>query len=128
MKNLSIILVLIFLVGCSSPCPSQDKINEMQSNLIGFSDEVSIAGKTSAIELFPVIEKLKSIKEEVNQIDLPGCMQSLRQFYIQYYDEVITQYNRSMNGEKVDTSNFENYSNDIKNEVTRLNECSPDCE
>jgi hypothetical protein len=128
MKNLSVFLVFVFLVGCSAPCPTQDKINDMQSNLIGFSDEVSIAGKTNPIELSPVIEKLKSIKEEVNQIGLPGCMLPLRQFYIQYYDDVITQYDRSMNGEKVDTSNFENYSNDIKNEVNRLNECSPDCE
>jgi hypothetical protein len=128
MKNLSIILIFVFLVGCSASCPTQDKINEMQSNLIGFSDEVSIAGKTNPVELSPVIEKLKSIKEEVNQIDLPGCMLPLRQFTIQYYDNVITQYDRSMNGEKVDTSNFENYSNEIKTEVNRLNECSPDCE
>jgi hypothetical protein len=128
MKNLSIMLMLVFLVGCSTPCPSQDKINEMQSNLIGFSDEVSIAGKTTPVELSPVIEKLKSIKEDVNRIDLPGCMLPLRQFYTQYYDEVITQYDRSMNGEKVDSSNFENFSNKIKTEVNRLNECSPNCE
>jgi hypothetical protein len=128
MKNLSIILIFVFLVGCSAQCPTQDKINEMQSNLIGFSDEVSIAGKTTPNELSPVIAKLKSIKEEVTQIDLPGCMLPLKQFYIQYYDDVITQYDKSMNGEKVDSSNFENYSNRIKTEVNRLNECSPNCE
>jgi hypothetical protein len=128
MKNIIIVVIMLFLVGCSSPCPTQDKINEMQSNLIGFSDEVSIAGKTDPIELSPVIDKLKSIKDAVNQIDLPGCMLPLRQFYIQYYDDVITQYGKSMTGEKVDSSNFENYSNEIKTEVNRLNECSPDCE
>jgi hypothetical protein len=128
MKNIIIVVIMLFLVGCSSPCPTQEKINEMQSNLIGFSDEVSIAGKTDPIELSPVIDKLKSIKDMVNQIDLPGCMLPLRQFYIQYYDDVITQYGKSMTGEKVDSSNFENYSNEIKTEVNRLNECSPDCE
>jgi hypothetical protein len=128
MKNIIIVVIMLFLVGCSSPCPTQEKINEMQSNLIGFSDEVSIAGNTDAIELSPVIDKLKSIKDAVNQIDLPGCMLPLRQFYIQYYDDVITQYGKSMTGEKVDSSNFENYSNEIKTEVNRLNECSPDCE
>jgi hypothetical protein len=128
MKNLSIILIFIFLVGCSSPCPTQEKINEMQSNLIGFGDEVSVAGKTTPNELSPVIEKLKSIKEGVNQIDLPGCMLPLRQFYVQYYDDVITQYGKSMNGEKADESNFEGYINEIKTEVNRLNECSPNCE
>jgi hypothetical protein len=128
MKKIIIVVGMLFLVGCSSPCPTQEKINEMQSNLIGFSDEVSIAGKTDPIELSPVIDKLKSIKDAVNQIDLPGCMLPLRQFYIQYYDDVITQYGKSMTGEKVDSSNFENYSNEIKTEVNRLNECSPDCE
>jgi hypothetical protein len=126
MKNIIFILVLILLVGCSK-CPTPEKFKEVQDNYNRFYDEIRIADNTARIALAPVIQQLQSIRNDLNQIDLPGCMQALRGYEARFYDEAISQYLRFMGGGNVDLTNVTTYINSITTELNRLTSCSPNC-
>ncbi len=74
------------------------EIAKLDSLTTDFEDVFTLAGVTPQQQLAPVVLRLQDIRREVNKLDLPECLTSLRTQTVEYMDQVVSYLTLFMGG------------------------------
>ncbi len=137
-KKVSIVLLVLFLASCASAnqyCPRRETnkvlntLNQIDRN---WTVAYNIAGKAEKANLEEAIQGLFALKQEVESIEDPECLEPATEAFINYMQVIIEGFTAIKTGKSDITverlfDSSDEYLDDYYTYVLEIQKCLPDC-